>query len=319
MTGEGVTRGSEMLSLLIAAEEADAFVADGVLAEVVLPLCIVFIMISMGMTLTGDDFRRVLSSPKQVGVGLVCQLILLPVLGFAIAAIFFDATEAVFAVSIVLLAAAPGGTTSNLIVHATEGDRALSVSLTSFSNAVVWITMPILLTVAFDVFDFGADSVEFPLVDLVISVAALTIVPVVIGMALRRWAPDFCERMQGPSKVFASAFLIIIVTALVITNWSVVADNAPKFAPAFIVLNLIALAVGFGVAKAAGLTRQQASTIGVETGLQNSTLALTIATSVLGNSEMAIIPGLYGVWMLFTGFAFAFALKDSEPAAAAAV
>lgn len=294
---------------LFAVEEA--FVAEGPLAEVVLPLCIVFIMISMGMTLTGDDFRRVLSSPKQVGVGLVCQLVLLPVLGFAIAWAF--PLEAVFAVSIVLLAASPGGTTSNLVVHAADGDRALSVSLTSLSNAVVWITMPILLTVAFNVFDLGEESVDFPIGELIVQIAALTIVPVLLGMGLRRWKPDLCRRVEGPSKIFASVFLGVVVIALVATNWSAVVENAPKFAPAFIVLNLAALAVGYGVSKAFGLDRRQSSTIGVETGLQNSTLALTIAVSVLGNSELAIIPGLYGVWMLFTGFAFAYFTREPAP------
>lgn len=289
-------------SPLVFAQEA--FVAEGPLAEVVLPLCIVFIMISMGATLTVADFRRVLSSPKQIGVGLLCQLVLLPVIGFAVAWAF--PLEAVFAVGIVLLAASPGGTTSNLIVHAAGGDRALSVSLTSLSNAVVWITMPILLTIAFRVFDLGEDAVDFPIGELILQIAALTIVPVLIGMGLRRWKPGLCDRFEEPSKVFAAVFLGLVVIALVITNWTVVADNAAKFAPAFIVLNLAALAVGYGVSKSFGLDRQQASTIGIETGLQNSTLALTIAVSVLGNSELAIIPGLYGVWMLFTGFAFAY-------------
>lgn len=288
----------------------EAFVAEGPLAEIVLPLCIVFIMISMGATLTVADFRRVLSSPKQIGVGLLCQLVLLPIIGFAVAWAF--PLEAVFAVGIVLLAAAPGGTTSNLIVHAADGDRALSVSLTSLSNAVVWITMPILLTIAFRVFDLGEDSVDFPIGELILQIAALTIIPVLIGMGLRRWKPGLCARFEQPSKIFASVFLGLVVIALVITNWTAVADNAAKFAPAFIVLNLAALAVGYGVAKAFGLDPRQASTIGIETGLQNSTLALTIAVSVLGNSELAIIPGLYGVWMLFTGFAFAYFTRGKD-------
>lgn len=292
----------------------EAFVAEGPLAEVVLPVCIVVIMIAMGATLTAADFRRVLSRPKQIGVGLLCQLVLLPVLGFAVAWAF--PLEAVFAVGIVLLAASPGGTTSNLIVHAAGGDRALSVSLTSLSNAVVWITMPILLTIAFRAFDLDEASVDFPIGELILQIAALTIIPVLIGMGLRRWKPSLCDRFEQPSKIFASVFLALVVIALVVTNWTAVVDNAAKFAPAFIVLNLVALAVGYGVSKAFGLDPRQASTIGIETGLQNSTLALTIAVSVLGNSELAIIPGLYGVWMLFTGFAFAYLTRSGDEARA---
>ncbi|MEM8746645.1 MAG: bile acid:sodium symporter family protein [Actinomycetota bacterium] len=297
-------------ALAQAASTDEAFVADGVLAEVVLPLCIFLIMVTMGMSLTGDDFRRIAANRRAVVVGVVGQLVLLPAIGFLVAWVFpLDPVEAV---SIVLLAAAPGGTTSNLIVHAADADRALSVTLTSLSNMVVWITMPILLTVSFDVFDFDADSIDFPIGELVVSIAALTIVPVLLGMGIRRIAPALCRRVDGPSKIFAAAFLFVIVAALVVTNWDAVTDNVGSYAPAFIVLNLAALAVGFVLAQRAGLDREQSTTVSIEMGLQNSTLAITIATSVLGNSELAIIPGLYGVWMLFTGFAFAFALKSRD-------
>ncbi|MFT7601113.1 MAG: BASS family bile acid:Na+ symporter [Acidimicrobiales bacterium] len=172
--------------------------------------------------------------------------------------------------------------------------------------------MPIFLTIAFRVFDLGQEAVDFPIGDLILQIAALTIVPVAIGMGLRRWKPRLCDRFERPSKIFVAVFLGLVVVALVVTNWSAVAENAVEFAPAFIVLNLAGLAVGYGVSKAFGLDRRQSSTIGVETGLQNSTLALTIAVSVLGNSELAIIPGLYGVWMLFTGFAFAYLTQGAE-------
>ncbi len=277
---------------------------SGFLSTVVLPLCIVFIMITMGMTLTVADFRRVLSQPKTVGIGLLCQLVLLPIIGFAVASLF--PLTSVFAVSIVLLAASPGGTTSNLIVHAAEGDRALSVTLTAMSHAIVWLTIPFLLNIALRTFGVGEQAINFPVTDVMVQVAALTIVPVIIGMLIRRFKPDFCERVKGGSKIFASAFLAIIIIALVIQNWDQVMTEGPRFAPAFIVMNIVALAVGFGVAKFSGINQTQSATIAIETGLQNSTLAITIALSIMESSEMAIIPGLYGVWMLLTGFGFAF-------------
>jgi len=303
----------DVLELILAQTDGESFVADGALATIVLPLCIVLIMISMGMTLTSEDFRRVLSKPKEVLIGLGGQMLLLPAIGFAIAAVF--PLDPVFAVSIVLLAAAPGGTTSNLIVHAADGDRALSVTLTSLSNLMVWITMPLLLALSFDVFDYDRESVDFPIGQLMVSVAALTIVPVAIGMAVRRWKPDLCARLERASKIFASVFLGLVVTAIVITNWSAVTANVGEFAPAFIALNIVALGLGYGVARALRVRKRQSSTIAIEMGLQNSTLALTIATSVLNDSELAIIPGLYGVWMLFTGFAFAWFMKRNDPAA----
>lgn len=285
----------------------------GLVAEVVLPLAIFLIMVSLGMALVVDDFRRVLAAPKQVGVGLLCQLVLLPLLGFAVATLFD--LEAVFAVSIVLLAAAPGGTTSNLVVHAADVDRALSVTLTALSNSVVWLTMPFLLDLGFRTFGDEGVAIDFPVGEVMLQVAALTIVPVIIGMTIRHRAPDWAERVADRSKVAAGAFLGIVIIVLVIQEWDLVVSDGPRFAPAFIVLNAAALTVGYGVARLARIAWDQALTISVETGLQNSTLAITIAISVLDDGDLAIIPGLYGVWMLATGFLFAIWLARREDAA----
>ena len=277
---------------------------SSVLSEVVLPLAIVIIMIAMGMSLTIADFRRVLSQPKAIGVGLLCQLILLPIIGIAVALIF--PLEAVFAISIILLAGSPGGTTSNLVSHAAELDRALSVSLTAISNLMSWLTIPILLTVGFRLFGEGGEGIDFPVGSVMIQVAALTLVPVLIGMAIRHFRPQFAERTKNGSKIFSGVFLLLVIVGLVIQNWETILVEGPRFALAFIVMNIVSLAVGFAVAKAFGLGQTQSTTIGIETGLQNSTLSITIALTILANNEMAIIPGLYGIWMLATGFAFAF-------------
>lgn len=275
----------------------------GVVAEVVLPLAIFLIMVSLGMALVVDDFRRVLAAPKQVGVGLLCQLVLLPLLGFAVAAAF--PLEPVFAVSIVLLAASPGGTMSNLVAHAADIDRALSVTLTALSSAVVWLTMPFLLGLGFRAFaDTGVD-VGFPVGEVMVQIAALTIVPVLIGMAVRNRWPDWAIRTADRSKIAAGAFLGVVIVVLIIQEWELATTQGPRFAPAFMTLNAAALAVGYGVARLARIAWDQALTISVETGLQNATLSIAIAISVLGDPQLAIIPGLYGVWMLATGFAFA--------------
>lgn len=288
---------------------------SSILSEVFLPLIVVVIMITMGMTLTVADFRRVLSEPKQIGVGMLCQLVLLPILGFSVGFVF--PLTPVFAISIVLLAAAPGGVTSNLIIHAAEGDRALSVSLTAISNSLVWLTIPFLLDIALRTFGDGAQAIDFPVLDVIIQVAGLTIVPVIVGMSIRRIHPGFCERVKSASKIFASVVLGLIVVALLIQNWELVAFEGPRFAPAFIALNVAALSVGYGVASLARIQQQQATTIAIETGLQNSTVSITIALSILDSSEMAIVPGLYGVWMLVTGFGFAFFMKRGAAETAA--
>lgn len=289
---------------------------QGVLSQVGLPIAIFVIMVAMGMTLTTGDFREVVRDRKAVAVGLGCQLLVLPLLGFAIAGLFPLAP--VFAVSIVLLAASPGGTTSNLIVHVAEGDRALSVSLTTLSNMFVFMLMPLYLGLAANLFGGIDGAVGVPVVQTMVQVAGLTVVPVLVGMTIRRYRPEFAHRTREFGKYFSAALLGVIILALVIQNWSAIVSDGPTFAPAFITLNLLALGAGFGIATLLGLDRRQAVTIGAETGLQNATIAIAVALSIIGSSEMAIVPGLYGVWMLGTGYAFAMLLNKQARAEVAA-
>ncbi|MDL1944423.1 bile acid:sodium symporter family protein [Chloroflexi bacterium CFX2] len=277
---------------------------ESVLSNVVLPLAIIIIMVALGMNLTLADFKRVATQPRQVAIGLLCQLILLPLLGFAVAGVFSLAP--VYAISIVLLAASPGGATSNLIVHAADGDRALSVTLTAISNMLAWFTIPFLLGIAYTAYGSGALDIDFPVASTMIQVAVLTIIPVIVGMAIRSWKPAFAERTKRFSRIFATVFLFLVILALIIQNWDVIVNDGPRFAPAFITLNVAALAVGFIVARLAGINAVQTGTIAIETGIQNSTVAITVALTILNNNEMAIVPGLYAIWMYVSGFALAF-------------
>ncbi|MEM7344847.1 MAG: bile acid:sodium symporter family protein [Chloroflexota bacterium] len=282
------------------------------LSSVVLPLAIALIMVAMGMTLTLNDLWRVLTHPKEMSIGLICQMILLPLIGFLVVSIF--PLTSLFAISIILVAASPGGTTSNLITHVAEGDRALSVSLTVISNAVTWLTIPFLLNIALRVFGEGEQAITLPVGEVMLQIAALTLVPVTIGMIIRHFRPGFCERVKNPSKIFAMVFLFVVIFALVIQNWDQIVTESPRFAPAFITLNILALIVGYAVPRLAGLDTRKAATIGIETGVQNTTLTITIAFTVFNSGEMAIIPGLYGLWMLVTGFIFAFYLTRGQEA-----
>jgi bile acid:Na+ symporter, BASS family len=284
---------------------------ESVLSNVVLPLAIIIIMVALGMTLTIADFKRVFTQRKQVLIGLLCQLVLLPILGFLVAGAF--ALPPVYAISIVLLAAAPGGATSNLIVHAADGDRALSVTLTAISNMLAWFTIPFLLGIAYTTFGSGALDIDFPVADTMVQVAVLTVIPVIIGMAIRNWKPGFAEKSKRFSRIFASVFLFLVILALVIQNWDVIVNDGPRFAPAFIVLNIAALMVGYLVAKLARINEVQTVTIAIETGIQNSTVAITVALTILNNNEMAVIPGLYAIWMYVTGFALAFWMARRAP------
>ena len=285
---------------------------ESVISNVILPLAIAIIMVTLGMTLTVADFRRIITQPKPVFIGLFCQMVLLPLLGFAVAGIF--GLTAVYAISLILLAVSPDGATSNLIIHAGDGDRALGVTLTAITNMLAWLTIPFGLSIAYSIYGTGALDIEFPVADTMIQVAVITVIPTVIGMGIRIWKPGFAENSKRWSKTFATVFLFLVILALVIQNWDVIVRDGPRFAPAFIVLNIASLIVGYFVPKLLGIDFVQSMTIAIETGLQNSTVSITVALTLLNNNEMAIIPGLYAIWMYVTGFALAFWMARRAPA-----
>ena len=289
---------------------------ESVISNVILPLAIAIIMITLGMTLTVADFKRIVTYPKPVFIGLVCQMVLLPLLGFGVAAIF--ALPAIYAISLILLAVSPDGATSNLIIHAGDGDRALGITLTAITNMLAWLTIPFGLGIAYSVYGTGALDIDFPVADTMLQVAVITLIPTLVGMGIRQWKPEFAENSKRWSKTFATAFLFLVILALVIQNWDVIVRDGPRFAPAFLVLNIASLIVGYFVSRFAGINYVQAMTIAIETGLQNSTVSITVAITLLNNNEMAVIPGLYAIWMYVTGFALAFWMARRSPSLDAA-
>lgn len=287
---------------------------ESVISSVILPLAIAIIMVTLGMTLTIADFRRIVTQPKPVFIGLFCQMLLLPLLGFAVAGIF--ALPAIYAISLVLLAVSPDGATSNLIIHAGDGDRALGITLTAITNMLAFLTIPFGLSIAYNLYGTGALDIDFPVVDTMIQVAVITLLPTLIGMGIRQWKPEFAENSKRWSKSFATVFLFLVIIALIVQNWDVIVRDGPRFAPAFIVLNVASLIVGYFVPKFLKVDYIQSMTIAIETGLQNSTVSITVAMTLLNNNEMAVIPGLYAIWMYVTGFALAYWMARRSPSPA---
>lgn len=287
------------------------------LSQIGLPVAVFAMMVTLGLAVDWADFKRVLLAPRAVAVGLGLQLLALPAVAFAIA--FALPLDPVVAVSIILLASAPGGATSNVIVHVADGDRALSVTLTALSGSVSWLTVPLLLSWAVDTFEIGGGAVSVPFVRTMLEVAAITLVPLAVGMLMRWRRPGLADRTQRAGKVFSGVVLFAIVSALLVENWELVVDQGPEFAPALILLNATALSVGFWVGSWAGLPRLQAGTVAVEVGIQNAALAITVALVSLDSPPMSVIPALYGLWMLISGFTFALVLfhKERETAMAA--
>ena len=274
---------------------------ESILTSVLLPLSLFIIMLGLGLSLVVDDFKRVLLYPKAVAVGLTNQLILLPLVGFGLALLFN--LSPVMAVGLMLIAACPGGSTSNMITFVARGDTALSITLTAFSGLVTIITIPLIITLSIGYFEptTGIEAIEAPVVDIVLQLVAITAVPVTIGMLIRRFKPDFALKMDRPARIGSVLIFIFVLAVVIFANTDVLKEHFLALSGVTAALNLATMALGFITARLAALEMRRAVTICIESGIQNGTLAIVVATSILGVGEMAIPGGVYSLIMFVSG------------------
>lgn len=273
------------------------------LLTVFLPAALGIIMLGLGLSLTLADFTRVVKYPKPVIIGLVCQILILPVACFFIAKGF--ALAPALAVGLMLLAASPGGTSANLYSHLAHGDVALNITLTAVNSVIAVLTMPIIVNLSMNYF-MAADQALPLQFGKVLQVFLIVLGPVAIGMLVRRVAPGFAARMDKPVKILSALFLALVIVLAVIKDWDTVTTYAAEVGLAALVFNLVSLAVGYWVPRLMRLSLKQSIAIGMEIGIHNGTLAIALALSpaLLNNPTMAIPPAIYGFIMFFTAGVF---------------
>lgn len=253
----------------------------------------------MGLTLVIDDFKRVIKYPKAVSVGLFNQLILLPLIAFGLA-ILFNLTPAI-AVGLMILAACPGGVTSNLITYVSKGDTALSITLTAIGSFITVITIPMIISFSLIYFLADDQSVQLNVLQTIAQVFGITVLPVSIGMFIRDRKPDFAKRMERPSKIASTVIFLVILLGIILANKHLLVSSIKSVGAVTLLLNLITMGLGFLAAKIFKLNFAQSLTITIESGIQNGTLALVIATTILKNAEMTLAPAIYSLIMFITG------------------
>lgn len=270
---------------------------EGLLTTVGLPLALAFIMIGMGLSLTLDDFKRIVRYPKAVVIGLICQLIVLPIVGFLLIS-YFEVTGAM-AVGVMIIAACPGGATSNLISHLAKGDTALSISLTAVTSLITVITIP--LIVNYSIVHFGEEgSVLLPLGRTIAQIFVITLIPVSVGMMIHRKRPHFALRADRPVRIMSAVFLALIIVAAIVKERENLVTFFKQIGPVMLTLNLFMLAIGYILARLFLLTARQQVTISIETGIQNGTLGIFVAATLLKNSVMTIPSAIYSLIMFMT-------------------
>ena len=271
---------------------------SSVLTEHFLPFSLAVIMFGMGLSLRIEDFKRILIYPKAVGIGLLNQLVLLPIIAFGIANFFKLPAE--LAVGLMILAVCPGGATSNLITHLAKGDAALSITLTAFSSVITVFTIPFLVNYSIGYFIPGGEAQQLEVVGTVVSVLVITIIPVALGMLVFAKVPKLAAKLDLPFRRISAIFFVIIVIAAVVKEKENLVRYFVEAGPAALALNVATLALSFGTARLFKLPFRQGLTIAIESGIQNGTLGITIAATLLMNSVMTIPSAIYSLIMFGT-------------------
>ena len=267
---------------------------ESVLTQVIMPLVLALIMFGMGLSLTKQDFLELGKEPKPVLVGLFGQLILLPILAYGVA-IAFDLV-AHLAIGIMILAACPGGTSSNIIAHLARANLALSVSLTAVTTLVCVFTTPLIIQFAVERFNDNP-SETFSLLSTTLGLIFITLLPVLLGIFLRHKFPMPAIRSEPFFRRLATSFLIFMIIAITYQERDNFIDSFIQVSAAATSLNLIAVATGVLLGIAFKLVKRDCVTLGIEVGVQNSSMAILIAVSFLDRPDYAIAAGVYGLAM----------------------
>ncbi|WP_368493224.1 bile acid:sodium symporter family protein [Deinococcus sp.] len=283
--------------------------SDGLISTV-LPLCLAIVMAGLGLELTLRDFARVKDNPKAVMVALFCQLVIMVSIAFVLCTLL--KLPPMLAVGMMMLAASPGGATANLFSYIFKGDLALNISLTAVNSLIAAFTFPLIVNFAMG--HFAGDSQQVGLqFGKVLQVFAIILIPVAIGMLIRHYNPSLAGRLEKFVRVFAAIFLVFIILGAIISERENLSRYFYQVGAATALFCLLSLLVGYFVPKLAGVTAKQARACAFEIGVHNSTLAMTIALTLMNNTEMAIPAAIYSIFMYVFAVLFGLLLNKFEP------
>lgn len=277
-----------------------------VFTTVALPVALAIVMLGLGLGLTRADFERIARHPTISVVALVCQIVVLPAVCFALVLAFSLPPE--LAVGMMLLAAAPGGTSANLVSHLFRGDVALNISLTAVNSVLSLITLPVVVHLADEFFDTSAGRVGTQL-DTAFNVLVVVLLPVALGMLVRARRPDWAAGLDRPVRVASLVILVLVLLGAIAANWDLLTAEFGRLSLITTAFCVISLCIGFLVPRWFGAPRRQAVATSFEIGLHNATLAIVVAQTVLNSVELSLPAAVYGVLMLPLALAFGMLIR----------
>ena len=271
------------------------------------PVALALIMLGLGASLTIKDFTRVFQNPKEFFVGLICQLIVLPVIAYLLVIILKTPIE--LALGVMLIAAAPGGVTSNVLTKFADGDVALSISLTAFSSLISIVSVPYIVFLSIELFDISYIEKEISMLGISLKMFFVVTVPVIIGMIIRRIANEFIIKNMKIIQKLSIALFVIVFIAIYIEEWDSIVMFLTKAGIIAFTLNVVMMIVGFYTAKffASGVAQQRC--ISLECGLQNGTLAVFVGTQLFNDMTYMVPTAAYALIMMTTSVLFVLFLR----------
>jgi len=279
-------------------------------SEIFLPVTLGIITLGMGLSLTEKDFKNIFLRPRAVTTGLISQMLLLPLIAFFIAGI--SKIDPLYKVGLMIIASCPGGATSNLVTYILRGNVALSISMTALNSMITLITIPLVVALSLGFFLHQDASIRLDVGNTILNVFLITLVPAYAGTRIRKWKPLLADGLERPLKIILPLLLAGIYAGVVFIEREGESTSYKDFITIFpyaLALHLAAMATGLLVARLAGLKLRDRFTIVIEVGLQNSALAIFVATTLLKSQAMAMVPVIYGAFTFFTTLLFGWIVK----------
>ncbi len=282
----------------------------GIITDIFLPLALAFIMFTLGLGLTGADFLRIAKQPKDFFVGLICQIVLLPLVAFILVKLWPISPE--LAIGVMIIAAAPGGVTSNILTSFAKGDVALSISLTAIISLLSVITVPFIVVTSLSLLETENLSQNISLLSMAITMFLIVVVPTLFGMLFRKLLSNAAIKFESIGKKISVGLFIIVLLGAILAEKDNIVSYFADAGLITLVLNILMMAIAFYIAQMLGTGTEQKKCISIECGLQNGTLAIFVGTSLFGGGAYVIPAATYSLIMFATSLIFVFLVRKNQ-------
>ena len=276
----------------------------------ILPIALAFIMLTLGLGLTTQDFLRVAKQPKDFFIGILSQVFLLPIVAFILIKIW--PVDAGIAIGLMIIAAAPGGVTSNILTSFAKGDVALSISLTAIISLLSVITVPFIIFTSLELLDFNMINKNISLLSMALQMFLIVTVPTLLGMVIRKFAANLTIKFEPLAKKISLILFIIVLIGAIFSEKENIVKYFSDAGLITLFLNLLMMVIAFYLAQFFGTGSKQKKTIAIECGLQNGTLAIFVGTILFGGGPFIIPAATYSLIMFVTSILFVFLIRNSN-------